>query len=229
MPTRAAASGNYSTNSGLVVQCARLLISVEQRGIVQDSASKIDIQSQWPLILRTAALLVVVGLIFFGIRAIGVERLQTFIGQAGIFAPVVYIGLRALASVVAPFGSGPLQLASGMLFGFVPALIYSVVGSTLGYCVSFWLARRYGRPMVKRLIGDSVARVDNVIDRLDSIRGLMTARLALYFAYDVVAYAAGLSRVRFIPFVLVTFILGAIPTAATIFVGLWAAGGVSVF
>ncbi|MEL6270479.1 MAG: hypothetical protein AAFR22_11775, partial [Chloroflexota bacterium] len=55
------------------------------------------------LYVRSALLRLLVAGIFVGIRLIGVERLQAFIDSAGIFAPLLYIALRALASVVAPF------------------------------------------------------------------------------------------------------------------------------
>lgn len=178
--------------------------------------------------LRVVVILAVMGGVFWGIRSIGIEQLQVIVERAGWFAPVVYMLLRAFAGFVAPFSSGPLQLASGVLFGFWPALLYSVLGSTLGYSISFWLARRYGRNIVVRLVGDSIERVDEIISRLDSIRGLMTARLALYFAYDLVAYAAGLSKARFAHFLWVTLLLGIPPIALTVASGIAAVSGMAL-
>ncbi len=183
-----------------------------------------NVRHNWPFYLRLAAILLVMGAILVGIRLLGVERLQAIIDQFGIFAPLVYIALRALLCVF-PLGAGPVQLASGVLFGFVPALIYSVVGSTLGYSISFWIARRYGRDVVKRLLGDNIEQVEGYISRLDSFTGLVVARLALYFAYDFVAYAAGLSQTKFWRFALVTLVVGIPPVAFTIAVGLFGAGG----
>jgi uncharacterized membrane protein YdjX (TVP38/TMEM64 family) len=176
--------------------------------------------------VRLLVLLVVMGGVFVGIRSIGVERLQTIIDRAGVFGPVAYVWLRAVATVFAPFSSGPLQMASGALFGFFPAVVYSVIGSTLGYSLSFWIARRYGRRMVERLVGDNIERVDGYIGRLGSLGGLVTARLVFYFAYDFIAYAAGLSPVKFARFFAVSLVLGVIPTALTIAFGLAATGGV---
>lgn len=175
--------------------------------------------------VRAAALGLFVVAVFIGIRWIGVERLQAWVGQAGVFAPLVYMFLRGLLTVVAPLSSGPLQLASGILFGFVPGVLYTAVASTLGYCVSFWLARRFGRDVVRRFVGDNLDQVNEYIDRLDGAWNLAVARLALYFAYDFVAYAAGLSKVNFALFVVVTFVLGLIPTATVIGFGLLFAGG----
>lgn len=180
---------------------------------------------RWQSILRIGLLVGVVIIVFVTIRSLGAERLQSIVARAGVFGPLVYIALRMVASFVAPFSSGPLQLASGVLFGLVPAVIYSAIGSTLGYSISFWIARRYGRDVVARLVGDNIQRVDDYISRLDTPLGIATARLALYFAYDFVAYAAGLSRVPFLPFMLITFILGIPPITMTILVGLGAASG----
>lgn len=183
--------------------------------------------SRTTTLLRAGALLAVMGAIFFGIRALGTERLREIVDSAGAFAPLLYIVLRAGAGFV-PGAAGPLQLTSGVLFGFWAATFYSVVGSTIGYSISFWIARRYGRNVVERLVGDSITRVDNLLTRLDSLVGLMTARFVFYFAYDFVAYAAGLSKARYPVFLVVTFVLGIPPTALTVFTGLMAAGGMEM-
>ncbi len=175
------------------------------------------------MLLRGGLLLAVMGGILFGVRALGAERLREIVDSAGAFAPLLYIAMRAGAGFV-PGAAGPLQLTSGVLFGFWLATLYSVIGSTIGYSISFWIARRYGRTVVKRLVGGSMDRVDNLLSRLDGLTGLMTARFVFYFAYDFVAYAAGLSKARYPVFLVVTFVLGIPPTALTVFTGLVAAG-----
>lgn len=177
-------------------------------------------------ILRGGLLLAVMAAIFFGIQALGTERLREIVDSAGVFAPLLYMVLRAGAGFV-PGAAGPLQLASGVLFGFWQATLYSVIGSTAGYSISFWIARRYGRDVVVRLVGGGIGRVDALLARLDRPAGLMTARFVFYFAYDFVAYAAGLSKARYPVFLVVTFVLGIPPTALTVFTGLVGAGMVA--
>jgi len=167
-------------------------------------------------------------LIFGGIRWVGAERLREFVAGAGPFGPVIYVILRAGTSFV-PFSSGPVQLVSGVVFGFWLATLYSVVGSTIGYSISFWLARRYGRSMVRQMVGaDSMDRVEDQLDRVDDWRGMIVARFVFYFAYDFVAYAIGLSEARYFTFLIVTFVFGIPTTAATVFVGLVGAGEVAL-
>lgn len=158
--------------------------------------------------------------VFAGIRSIGVDRLQAIVDATGIWGSLIYIALRAVASVLAPFSSGPLQLASGVLFGLPRAILYSALGSTIGYSLSFWIARRYGRSFVARLVGKNIEQVDRFISRLDHLRGLVSARIMLYFAYDFVAYAAGLSKVKFLTFAVVTFVVGIPPITLSILLGL---------
>jgi uncharacterized membrane protein YdjX (TVP38/TMEM64 family) len=178
--------------------------------------------------IRLGLVAIMVITVFIGVRAAGVDRLQAVVERGGIYAPILYIGLRALVSVVAPFSSGPLQFVSGVLFGFVPAVIYSTVAATIGHSVSYWLARRYGSSLVKRFIGESIRQVDSYIDRLHSVWSLISARIALFFAYDFVAYAAGLAKVNFIRFFVISLLFGAIPTAVTIAFGLFIAGDLDI-
>jgi uncharacterized membrane protein YdjX (TVP38/TMEM64 family) len=184
-------------------------------------------QGRLEAVLRLGVLLVVMGGMIYGIRSIGTDRLREIVESAGIFAPLAYIVLRGVSGFV-PFASGPLQLASGVLFGFVLATLYSVIGSTVGYSISFWIARRYGRSVVERLVGGNITQVDAMLSRLDSLWGLAVARLVLYFTYDFVAYAAGLSKARYLVFVIVTFVLGIPPIALTVYLGLVFSGDLSL-
>src|SRR5262245_3528135 len=79
------------------------------------------------------------GALVIGINAIGVDRIQEFIASAGVFAPLVYIAFKTVTYVVAPLSSGPLQLFSGVLFGLVPGVIYTLIGEVLGGSINFWL------------------------------------------------------------------------------------------
>ena len=158
------------------------------------------------------------------IERIGIERIQQTIEDAGPLAPLIYIALKTATYVFAPLTSGPIQLSSGILFGFVPGLAYTMIGEVLGGSISFLMARYLGRPIVRRFVGEAgLNRIDNFAGQLGGGKALAYARLFLAAIYDFVSYAAGFARsITLVQYVLVSTFIGLIPT------GLFVAAGTSL-
>lgn len=181
--------------------------------------------------LRAAALgiiafAVATVLMIIAIENIGVEQIQALVQSAGPLAPLAYIALKAATYVFAPLSAGPVQLSSGVLFGLGWGTLYSLIGEVLGGSVSFWIGRKLGRPVVRRFVGqDGITRVDRFTAQLGGWRALAYARLFLFAVYDFISYAAGLTTaVTFRQYVLVSALLGAIPTFLFVAVGASLAG-----
>jgi len=56
------------------------------------------------------------------------ERLQNMLNSAGKFAPLLFICIMALAVVISPIPSLPLDIAAGAAFGPLLGTLYSVAG-----------------------------------------------------------------------------------------------------
>jgi uncharacterized membrane protein YdjX (TVP38/TMEM64 family) len=164
--------------------------------------------------LGVVSFVVVTLILIVVIEQIGVERIQGFVQSAGPLAPLVYIALKAATYVFAPLSAGPVQLVSGTLFGLGWGTLYSLVGEVLGGTISFWIGRKLGRLVVIRFVGhEGMTRVDRFITQLGGWRALAYARLFLFAFYDFISYAAGLTTtITLLQYVLVSSILGAIPT-----------------
>ena len=68
------------------------------------------------------------------------EALQQWLATAGWWAPVLFIALYAVGTVLFLPGS-VLTLAAGALFGILPGALYSLAGATLGAVLAFLVAR----------------------------------------------------------------------------------------
>lgn len=66
----------------------------------------------------------------------------------GILAPVVYIGLQIVQIVLAFIPGEPIEILSGVLFGTLGGLCYTLAGVLLGTTLVFFLVRKFGRPLV---------------------------------------------------------------------------------
>ncbi len=150
--------------------------------------------------------------LIFGIRWIGVDRIHAFIADAGPFAPLVYIAIKIVTYVVAPLSSGPIQIFAGVLFGLIPGTIYTLVAEVIGGSINFWLARRYGRPVVRRLVGDNdMPRVEQFVSQIVDWKTVLYARLFLFSIYDFISYAIGFALLPFRTYLILS-IIGGIPS-----------------
>lgn len=175
------------------------------------------------IIIGGVGFLLFLTILTIGINAMGVDNLQQFIRDAGPFAPLVYIGIKTLTYVIAPLSSGPIQVVAGTLFDSVwLGVLYTLIGEVLGGSISFWIARRFGRPVVLRFIGkNGMIQVETFYqDRLGGWMSLAVARIILFSVWDFLSYALGLAKpVRFSTYLLISIIVGFFPTFLFVWLG----------
>lgn len=64
----------------------------------------------------------------------------------------IYAFLAMLSVVIAPIASLPLVPIAAAAWGNVAAALLSALGWVLGAGIAFWIARRFGQPVVKRFV-----------------------------------------------------------------------------
>ena len=125
---------------------------------------------------------------------ISVQDIEDRILSWGPWGVAGSIGLMVLHSFL-PFPAEFLALANGMLYGPVWGLAITWIGAMLGAFASFGLARGLGRPCVARM----VARRDwQALDDWAAQQGggmILVARFIPVIAFNLVNYAAGLTRI----------------------------------
>lgn len=177
-------------------------------------------QSWRAMIFGAAAFILLTVGLMVGIQVIGLERIRHTIEEAGPLAPLLFIFVKMLTYVFAPLSSGPIQLSAGILFGLVPGTLYTLVGEVLGGSISFLIARRFGRPIVRRFVGEAgLKRVDGFYETVGEWRSLLYARLFLFSIYDFISYAAGFTPLRLRTYVIVSTVAGFFPTFAAVALG----------
>ena len=163
---------------------------------------------------------VVIVALTVGINAIGLERIRAAIDSAGVFAPLIYIAVKVVTFVVAPLSSGPIQLLSGVAFGLIPGTLYTLIGEVIGGSINFWLARRFGRLVVERVVGkDDMPRIDRFISQIVDWKTLLYARIFLFSIYDFISYAVGFSTLSFRAYVIISAAAGVIPAFVSALLG----------
>jgi len=177
------------------------------------------------MILRSAIL---TGLAILGLATLGIwifapwaltealsllegARVEELVTRAGIWGPVLIITLMTLAVVASPIPSAPIALAAGAAYGHVWGTLQVVIGAELGALIAFGLARILGHDVLRRVFGD---RVDaGLLGSQTALTATVFAsRLMPFVSFDMISYAAGLSRLHAWRFALAT-LAGIIPAS----------------
>ncbi len=147
------------------------------------------------------------------------DQLVEIMRSMGIWAPFFYILLQIVQIVVAPIPGQIVGGVGGFLFGHW-GILWTAIGSFIGFWLVFVIARRFGRPLLEKIFKKSA------IDKFDFIINAKGAAFILFaifllpgFPDDIVCYIAGLTKLS-IRRLMVIAILGRLPTiVVTNFIG----------
>lgn len=175
-----------------------------------------------PSLLRPFLFLIILGAVIFFIRYYNLdmylekEHLRQLIAGYGIWGPIIYLLIWTIAPSLFLPGL-PLTLAGGVLFGFIPGVIYTSAGSTSGATLAFLIARYLARDWVaSKLAGTKAAGLDEKVGR-HGWKIVAFTRLIPIFPYNLLNYAFGLTRISLAVYVITSLIFMLPMTTAYIF------------
>jgi uncharacterized membrane protein YdjX (TVP38/TMEM64 family) len=151
---------------------------------------------------------------------------QDAVRAAGIWAPALFVVLQVLVTVP-PVPRTIFTVAAGLLFGTATGVVLAVTATAAAAVLAFWLVRLTGGGLVERFADRGpVVWTRRRLDR-SGLLAVTSLRLIPAIPFSVLNYAAGLSGVRFGPFLLGT-VLGTAPgTVALVILGDAVTGRVS--
>lgn len=155
--------------------------------------------------------LIISGLIWFSRAYLDINPtdIKEWILSFGMWAPILYILLYTIRPLIF-FPASVLSITGGLAFGAWMGTIYTVIGATLGAVVAFLVARKLGSGLIKEKT--NAGKVEQIQQQLEKngFIYVLIFRLLPIFNFDLISYAAGLSKVRLLSFFLATLI-GIIP------------------
>jgi len=123
------------------------------------------------------------------------ENLEKFIKSLGIWGPIAVILLQIIQVVLAPIPGQFMALVSGFLYGWW-GLILTIIGSTLGFMTVIAFSRKFGRPLLEKFFKKEQIKKFDFVTKNGSFV-LFLIFLLPAFPDDLVAYLAGLTKIRF--------------------------------
>ncbi|MDX2434857.1 MAG: TVP38/TMEM64 family protein [Desulfobacterales bacterium] len=122
------------------------------------------------------------------------EDFANFIKSLGAMGVAGSIGLMILHSFV-PFPAELLTMANGMVYGPLWGVIITWVGAMFGAYAAFGLTRWLGRPFIEKWAPSNYKMKIDAWSQEEGATALLIARLIPVISFNVVNYAAGLTKV----------------------------------
>ncbi len=146
------------------------------------------------------------------------SQIELYVEQLGPWAPVGIFVLR-LVSVVIPIIPGvPQALLAGKILDYPTALGTIVVSDLCSCSIAFYLARRFGRNLVEKLVGKKfMGRVDELSSKHLEKNFFLLAGALMTGAFDFVSYSVGLTTTKwkmFLPGLLIASLVRGGPIVA---------------
>lgn len=171
-----------------------------------DSLEKKKITNYLANISTLMGLTAVLLFVIWGYRAgifSSVAAFQQFFKRFGIWAALIFI-LIQIIQVILPILPGAIGCIAGIvIFGPWLGLLYNYIGICIGSILAFLLSKRYGRPLVKGMIGEkSYQKYIGWINRGKKFDSMFA--MAIFFPVapdDLLCYIAGLSEMKLMRFI----------------------------
>lgn len=165
-------------------------------------------------------LLLLIGIIFAIINRENFNsvNITNFLEQYGIFAPIIFIFIYALATVL--FLPGLiLTILAGVLFGPILGTISAIIGATIGASLAFLNARYIANEKVESLIeGSKLEFIKQSVEE-EGWRFVAFTRLVPLFPFNLLNYSFGLTNIKLREYIWSSFIFMLPGTFAYVYLG----------
>ncbi|GHU62845.1 TVP38/TMEM64 family protein [Clostridia bacterium] len=145
------------------------------------------------------------------------ETFRSFMEEHAKQGVSVYFVIQFLQVIMGFLPGQIIQFIGGYIFGIPLGFVLSILGTAIGTFVAFHLARHFGEAFVSLFVKEK--NRNKFIEMMDSSKGY-TIVILVYLVpgipKDVFTYAAGLTRLRAVPFTIMSVIARAPAMLATI-------------
>ena len=137
------------------------------------------------------------------------DTIISWVEGHGFLGPLAFIFLQVLQIVLAPIPGQIVGGVGGFLFSWW-GVLWTCIGTAIGGFIVFWLSRKFGRPLVEKIVKkDSLDKFDFIFNNNTSFI-LFVIFLIPGLPDDIICYLAGLTKISLKKLVAL-FVVGRLP------------------
>lgn len=115
------------------------------------------------------------------------------------------IGISAFQIIVAIMPGEPIEIASGYAFGWFLGSVLCLTGTLIGQTIVFLLAKKFGMDFVEVFVSKKK------LEKMEFLKDNKKIYMTIFFIFlipgtpkDVLSYAAGITTIKLVPFLLIS-------------------------
>jgi uncharacterized membrane protein YdjX (TVP38/TMEM64 family) len=156
------------------------------------------------MLVGSAVLSLGVGGLLHSIFHFSVRDVRSIVRGLGPLGAPAVVGMIAAIIVFVPIPTIPIEIVAGLAYGIALGSLLVLLGHILGALIAFLIARRFGRPLLRRWLGAGAAgKLDPLTER-SGFQFVFFMRLLPLFDFKLVSYASGLTAIRLRDYMLAT-------------------------
>lgn len=137
-------------------------------------------------------------------QSIDTYQLENFIRDTGVIAPLVFMLVYIIGTVVF-FPGSVLTLAGGAMFGPVWGTFYNLTSATIGAALSFITARYLASDWVEKKSAGRIQQLKQGVEA-EGWRFVAFVRLVPLFPFNLLNYALGLTKIKLSHYTIASYI-----------------------
>jgi len=171
--------------------------------------------------IKWLAFIVIVFVVFYlSLKIIGKDQLSTRVEQSWIWWPIIIIAWKVITWVIAPFTWGIWYIIAGGLYTLRQAISFSLIGNFLWCSLAFYVGKKRWISALKLLFKPKqIKEIQHLINHMSSYKSFIKTRFLLFPLEDFINYAAGMSKIHYLPFIVISTIVTTIFSLVPILVG----------
>ena len=134
--------------------------------------------------------------------------IKEFTQNLGLWGYLFLLIGITIGGILVPFSCIPFLLTGLAIYDFWTTFVIYYIGNTvLAPIIDFYLARRFGRPLVAKLAGKRALKEIDKIAEYSGVKALAILRLLGGVLFDSISYAIGLTNMSFRTYMVMTGLL----------------------
>lgn len=123
------------------------------------------------------------------------EYLQAAIEPYERLGVFILLGLQILQIIFAPIPGQAIGVTYGLMYGVYWGTFFGMIGTTIGTIVPILISKKYGKPVVKSMIGEEKLKKYEKITESTDVYPFVILIILPVIPDDAIAYLAGLSSI----------------------------------
>jgi uncharacterized membrane protein YdjX (TVP38/TMEM64 family) len=153
-------------------------------------------------------LAIVIGISYFLQRVLWTTYIYDAFQANYVLGVLLLVVLKASTIILAPLSGSVIYILAGTLLPGWESIFWLSVGNFVGITTAYFLGRRYGDRIVARFFGDEwIKQTHELIDRLHEWKSFLVVRIVFFGLEDLINYVAGMSRLSYLPFIIISMII----------------------